>query len=69
MPSQPDNLTATQKAFVKKALKEGFEVRYSYSGRGMYGRTCPAVVHDAGDFGFKGASQDSMGLRVVTYMP
>lgn len=62
-------LTTKQKAFVRKAKAEGFEVYYTYSGRGMFGRQCPAVNHKRADFGFKGASQDSMGLDQVTYMP
>lgn len=68
----PYELTENQKKFVKKALKEGFEVRYDYSGRGMYGKQCPAVYlkrDQVGDFGFKGASSDSMGLGQVIYCP
>ncbi len=64
----PYELTDRQRAFVKKAEAEGFEVDYTYSGRGMYGRRCPAVRCDAGEFGFRGASQDQMGLGVVVYM-
>lgn len=66
----PDyELTREQKAFVKKAEKEGFEVKYSYSGRFMYGRKCPAVYCDAGEFGYRGAKVDSMGRGIVVYMP
>ena len=65
----PYELSDKQKRFVNKAKREGFEVYYTYSGRGMFGKQCPAVNHDPGEFGFKGASQDSMGLGVVTYMP
>lgn len=65
----PDyELSPAQKRFVKKAKDEGYKVNYGYSGRGMYGKRCPSVVHERGEFGYKGASQDSMGLSVVTYM-
>lgn len=57
-----------QVKFINKAIREGFELRYDYSGRGMYGRQCPAVVCARGAFGFKGASTDSMGLDQVVYM-
>lgn len=36
-------LSANQKKFVKSAEKAGLDVDYSYSGRFMYGKTCPAV--------------------------
>lgn len=63
-------LSESQKKFSRKAIKEGFEVDYGYSGRGMFGKLCPAVRLDrSADFGFKGASSDSMGLGVVVYMP
>ena len=62
-------LTAKQKAFVRKAEKEGQEVYYTYSGRFMFGERCPAVDCDAGQFGYKGARQDQMGLGIVIYMP
>lgn len=62
-------LTPTQKRFVAKAKREGFEVSYTYSGRGMYGRKCPAVVCKSGQFGYKGCRSDNMGLDMVYYMP
>lgn len=62
-------LSDKQKSFVRKAKKEGFEVNYSYSGRGMFGRKCPSVVCRRGEFGFKGCSVDNMGLDMVYYMP
>lgn len=68
--SAPDyELTPAQKRFVNKAKKEGFEVRYNYSGRFMYGKRCPAVVAENGEFGYKGCRTDSMGLKTVYYMP
>jgi hypothetical protein len=66
----PDyKLTPTQKRFVAKAKREGFEIDYGYSGRFMYGERCPAVRCDAGQFGYRGACQDQMGLGIVIYMP
>lgn len=62
-------LSEKQKKFVKKAKEEGFKVNYEYSGRYMYGEKCPAVYCNQGEFGFKGASSDSLGLGVVVYMP
>lgn len=66
---QPDyELTDAQKKFVRKAKKEKFEIDYSYSGRWMYGKKCPAVRCKQGEFGFRGASSDQMGLGIVVYM-
>lgn len=66
----PDyELSKTQKAFVKKAKKEGHKIRWDYSGRFMYGAKCPAVVCRSGEFGFKGCRSDNMGLDMVYYMP
>ncbi len=64
-------LSENQIRFCKKAEKDGFgkELRFTYSGRGMFGEKCPAVSHDHGAFGCKGASQDQLGLGAVTYMP
>lgn len=62
-------LSDSQKKFVRKAKREGFEIRYDYSGRGMFGRRCPAVVCAHGAFGYKGCSADNMGLDMVYYMP
>lgn len=62
-------LSPIQKRFVKAAEKQGLDVYYTYSGRFMFGRQCPAVNCGAGQFGFKGASQDQMGKGIVVYMP
>lgn len=69
--NKPDyKLTDRQKRFVRKAEREGHEVDYGYSGRGMYGRSCPAVrISYQTEFEYKGASWDSMGLGYVIYMP
>lgn len=67
----PYYLRPNQLEFVRKAEQEGFKVDYTYSGRGMFGRLCPAVRlsrEDRGAFGFRGASRDSLGLGEVIYM-
>jgi len=51
------------------------DVREDYTGRGMYGRTCVAIVshnpnaviEKAAQAGLTGASTDSMGMRTVVY--
>lgn len=60
-------LTSKQKRFVEKAFREDVKLVYDYSGRGMFGKMCPAVYCEHGEFGFKGALQDSLGLRCVVY--
>lgn len=62
-------LTAEQKKFVRKVIKEGFEVNYGYSGRFMHGRKCPSVTCRGGEIDFKGCSSDNMGRDMVYYMP
>lgn len=62
--------SANQKQFIKDAERQGFEVDYDYSGRGMYGRTCPSIIEERGGdkFGTKAKTrQDSMGLDAVVY--
>jgi hypothetical protein len=66
----PDyELSENQQLFVEDAEAQGHEVDYAYSGRGMYGRCCPAVTVDrAGTFGTKAETlSDSMGLGFVVY--
>jgi hypothetical protein len=68
----PDyKLSDNQKKFVKDAERQGFEVDYGYSGRGMYGECCPSVdVEDVGDFATKAAKNwDNMGRGFVVYAP
>jgi hypothetical protein len=64
-------LSENQKLFVKDAERQGFEVDFEYSGRGMYGMECPAVRCNApGEFGTKaGISSDAMGKGIVIYAP
>jgi len=66
------------KRIVANLKKKGVdcEVRESYSGRGMWGRTTPAVVvfdsfnateAEASSRVLKGSKSDSLGLGVVYY--
>lgn len=67
---KPDyRLSAKQNAFVKKAKKAGYKIRWDYSGRGMFGAKCPAVVCPWGEFAFAGAYTDNMGRDMVIYVP
>ena len=63
-----DDLSENQSKFVADAEEAGLEV-YSYSGRSMYGKKCPAVTVDGpGSFGTKAKTcWDNMGLRYVVY--
>ena len=63
------NLTDKQKSFVKKCKKAGLEVDYTYSGRGMFGATCPSVVCKLEEFPGNPHiySVDNMGLDYVVY--
>ena len=60
--------SANQKRFVKDALAQGHEV-YAYSGRYMFGRSCPAInVENSSSFNTKARTcQDSMGRSIVIY--
>lgn len=64
-------LSENQELFVRDAEDQGFEVDYSYSGRCMYGETCPSVrVDSIGEFGTKAATRsDNMSLGYVIYCP
>ncbi len=57
-----------QQKFVDDAEEQGLEVR-RYSGRGMFGRECPAITVDyIGEFATKARTRsDSMGLGIVIY--
>ena len=64
-----ENLSDNQRQFVEDAMAQGFEVNYDYSGRGMFGRRCPAISLDrytefdtSADF-----SRDSLGMGKVYY--
>lgn len=55
----------------------GGTVRSSYSGRGMYGKSCVGIVCSdpneclevAGAHGIRGGVVDSMGLSFIVYWP
>ena len=68
-PDAPYKLTDNQRKFVADATEQDLEIDYDYSGRGMYGKTCPAVRLDGmGDFATKAeTSWDNMGLGYVVY--
>lgn len=67
--SEKYTLSANQAKFCNDAEDEGLEIDFMYSGRGMYGRYCPAVRLDRGErFGTKAkVSEDGMGLGSVVY--
>ncbi len=57
--------------FKERAEELGYEVE-DYSGRGMFGRTCPSVTVDnyldfIAEMGMKGLEVDNMGLKYVVY--
>ncbi len=61
--------SANQMKFINKANEEGYVIR-TYSGRGMFGRSCPGIVVDSPtDFSIgKGKTQlDNMGLSYIVY--
>ena len=56
--------------FIADANKYGHEVDYHYSGKGMYGKECPAVYLDRTDRSFRtnaNTVEDNMGLGTVVY--
>ena len=65
------DLSDNQIEFIESALQQDFEVGYSYSGRGMYGKQCPSVdVDGIGEFGTKAkTSHDNMGKGFIIYCP
>ncbi len=59
-----------------KAVAERMDSRFTatYSGRGMMGRTCFAIITETpedviAEAGIRGARVDDMGLRSVVYWP
>ena len=65
-------MTPKEQRFIKKAEELGYEVDTTYSGRGMFGRTCPSVtIENPYDFiaemGMTGLKIDNMGLDYVVY--
>lgn len=69
--SAPYELTENQELFIEDAENQGFDVEYTYSGRFMYGKQCPAVRIDyIGEFGTEArVASDNMGLGYIVYCP
>lgn len=64
----PYDLSDNQRQFVQDALAAGHEIDWSYSGRGMYGRECPAIRVDDLEFMSRAEVEwDNMGLGYVIY--
>jgi hypothetical protein len=56
------------------AERNDWRVRLNYSGRGMYGKTCLAVIGESPEdiiatVGIQGAKIDNMGLDYIVYWP
>ena len=65
-------MTARQQKFVKLCEKDDLGINYDYSGRGMYGRTCPSVnVDELSEVSFNPQKYaiDNMGMGYVIYCP
>ena len=64
-----NELSENQQLFVKDAEEQGYKINFNYSGRGMYGKTCPSIVtHGIADFRTEaGYSYDNMGMDFVIY--
>ncbi len=62
-------LSKNQQKFIRSAKRAGIEVDMTYSGRAMFGRTCPAVrVDRPSDIPTRAhVAIDSMGKGVVVY--
>ena len=62
-------LSVNQTLFVREVERQGHEVYFNYSGRGMFGRTCPAVNVDTPHeiFISEIVTWDQMGLGFVVY--
>lgn len=69
MTSEVNELSDNQRQFVEDAEEQDLEIKYDYSGRLMYGRTCPAViVSTPADFNTDADTFfDNMGLNFVVY--
>ena len=69
--AEPDYpLTPRQQQFIRDATKAGFIVRYDYSGRGMFGRRCPAfTINSLNHLQFLTTTYatDQLGLGYVVY--
>lgn len=69
--NEKPTLTGNQLLFIREAEEQGLEVDYTYSGRFMYGVTCPAVQLDMDELirvkFTADVRQDDMGLGKVIY--
>jgi hypothetical protein len=65
-------LSSEQMSFINEAEEQGHSVEYSYSGKYMNGRKCPAVFVDSlKDMRARGKSVqwDKVGSKFVIYCP
>ncbi|MCJ8328881.1 MAG: hypothetical protein HRT89_24465 [Lentisphaeria bacterium] len=62
-------LSENQEQFISDADDQGFEVDYDYSGRYMYGATCPSIrITYVDDFHTdSNYKTDQLGLGLVLY--
>ncbi len=62
-------LSNNQIQFCVDAEEQGMDINFAYSGRGMFGKTCPAVsVDDREDFSSESKKKfDGMGRGYVVY--
>jgi len=62
-------LSKNQVQFIKDVKASEYDIRYNYSGRYMYGRSCPSVNLDRGEHLETRAktNEDSMGKGYVIY--
>jgi hypothetical protein len=58
-------LSDNQVEFCLDADDANLDIEYDYSGRYMYGKTCPAVYDDVPTMA--SVAKDSMGRGIVTY--
>lgn len=62
-------LSENQLRFCIDADEQGFELSYTYSGRGMFGKTCPSVKaeNEAELETSAKTKEDSLGLGIIIY--
>ena len=71
METQKQELSKNQQMFVRACKRAGHKVYYTYSGRGMFGRTCPAAnIPQYVSFVTRAKCVwDNMGMDMVVYAP
>ena len=70
MATPKPNYSKNQQSFIRKCKSSGLNLYYNYSGRGMFGDTCPAVnVDNLSDFPGNPHKYkiDNMGMGFVVY--